>query len=348
MTPALRWALIGTLTIGALALMGRATSILLLAFAAILIATFFEGCAARISGFVHISYGWSLALFLLALCIGLLAVGWLFAARISGQMDTLSQEIPRAVEQLRERASRYEWIRRAIAELPTPQQLAASGVLQQITGVFSSVLGAITGGGIVLLMAVFLAADRRLYQRGLLRLVPVNQRPRALNTMNAVGDTLWQWMLAKLGSMLTVGVLTYIGLLIVGLPLAFTLALIAGLLGFIPNFGAILAAVPAVLLGLSENPPKAMQVGLVLVIVQIIEGNLVTPLLERKTVRLPPALTIAVQVLLGMLAGGLGVLVASPLLAASIVVVEHLYVEDRLGDDLTESTLPVSVRNGFG
>jgi predicted PurR-regulated permease PerM len=129
--------------------------------------------------------------------------------------------------------------------------------------------------------------------------------------------------------------------------LAFTLALIAGLLAFIPNFGPLLAAIPAMLLGLSDSPSKALQVGLVLIIVQIIEGNLVTPLLERKTVRLPPALTVAVQVLLGILAGGLGVLVASPLCAAAIVLVERLYVRDKLKDDLTERTLPSLVRQGY-
>jgi predicted PurR-regulated permease PerM len=177
--------------------------------------------------------------------------------------------------------------------------------------------------------------------------MPLEHRPQTLDVMGAVGDTLWQWMLAKLGSMAAVGVLTYVGLLIVGLPLAFTLALIAGLLAFIPNFGALLSGIPAVLLGLSSGPQVALHVALVLVVVQIIEGNLVTPMLERRTVRLPPALTIAVQVLLGILAGGLGVLIASPLLATAIVVVERLYVRNRLGDDLTDQTLPVLVRNGY-
>ena len=345
MTAGLRWALIASLAIAALALMGRATSILLLAFAAVLIANFFGGCAQLISRRVRIPRPWALALFLLFLATGMAGLGWLFAARIASQMDELTREIPRVVAQLREELSHYGWISRTLSELPSPSQLASAAVLQRVTGAFSSLLGALAGGAIVLVMALFLSADRRIYQRGILRLVPMHRRDEVLETMEAVSETLWQWMLVKLASMAVIGILTYIGLLIVGLPLAPTLALIAGLMSFIPNFGPILSSIPALLLGLSQSPATALQVLGVFLAAQVVESNLVTPILERRTLQMPPALTIAVQVLLGMLSGGLGVIVASPLLAAVMVVVERLYVEDKLGDDLSERTLPATVRS---
>jgi predicted PurR-regulated permease PerM len=344
MTATLRWALVAGLTIAALALLGRATSILLLAFAAVLIATFLRGCAQWVSFRGRLAYPWALALFIALLVAGAAGLGWLFADQFASQANHLAQELPRAVDRLRDQVSDNAWVQRLASELPNPEQLISSGALARITGIFSTVLGAITGALIVLVMALFLAVDPALYQRGSLRLIPIERRDQILGTMNAIGDVLWRWMLAKFVSMAAIGVLTYIGLLVIGLPLALTLAAIAGLMAFIPNFGPILSSLPAILIGLAEGPSKALQVAAVFLAVQGIESNVLMPVIERRMVRLPPALTITVQVLLGLIAGGLGVLVASPLCAAGMVAVERLYVRDTLGDDMKEETLPAALR----
>ena len=141
--------------------------------------------------------------------------------------------------------------------------------------------------------------------------------------------------------MLFIGVLTWIGLLIIGVPLALTLGLIAGLFSFVPNFGPILSAVPAILLAFIDSPTSALYVVILFVAVQLIESNLVTPMIERRTVELPPVLTIAPQLALTILVGAVGLILATPILAVVMVLLQTLYIQDVLGDkdvDVEEKT----------
>ncbi len=136
--------------------------------------------------------------------------------------------------------------------------------------------------------------------------------------------------------MLFIGVLTWIGLSVIGVPLALTLGLIAGLFSFVPNFGPILSAVPAILLAFVDSPTSALYVLILFVVVQLIESNLVTPLIERRTVELPPVLTIFAQLALTILVGAVGLILATPILAVVMVLVQTIYIQDVLGDKDTE------------
>jgi predicted PurR-regulated permease PerM len=136
--------------------------------------------------------------------------------------------------------------------------------------------------------------------------------------------------------MLFIGVLTWIGLSIIGVPLALTLGLIAGLLSFIPNFGPILSAVPAILLAFIDSPITAVYTAGLYILVQLIESNIATPLIERRTVELPPGLTIIFQLGLAVMVGGLGLVLATPLLAVIMVIVQMIYIQDILGDRNTD------------
>ena len=134
--------------------------------------------------------------------------------------------------------------------------------------------------------------------------------------------------------MIIIGVLTAVGLWLLGVPLALTLGLLAALLTFIPNIGPILAVVPAALLALLQSPTRALYVVLLYLGIQTVESYLLTPLMQKRTVSLPPALTIFAQVLMGILVGRIGLVLATPLTAALFVLVKMLYVEDILGDSI--------------
>jgi predicted PurR-regulated permease PerM len=113
----------------------------------------------------------------------------------------------------------------------------------------------------------------------------------------------------------------------------------AGVLNFIPNIGPWIAAVPAVLIGFLQGPQQALYVALLYLLLQAIDGYLLTPLVDRKSVKLPPVLTITAQVLLGVAFGFIGILLASPLTAAAIILVNMVYVEGVLGDRVMQRTL---------
>jgi predicted PurR-regulated permease PerM len=129
-------------------------------------------------------------------------------------------------------------------------------------------------------------------------------------------------------SMATVGIIVALGLWALGVPLAGTLGVIAALMTFIPNVGPILSVVPAALLAFAISPVKGLLTVLLFIFVHFLEGNIIRPLLERQIVRLPPALTLTMQLLLAVIAGPLGVALAAPLTAAALGIFQVLIPAD--------------------
>jgi predicted PurR-regulated permease PerM len=132
--------------------------------------------------------------------------------------------------------------------------------------------------------------------------------------------------------MLVIAVATWLGLLALGIPLALALAVLAGVLTFIPNFGPVIAAVPAMLLALLESPMHVLYVGGLYLALQTVESYTLEPYVMRKADDLPPALVIVGQLFLGVTLGALGLILATPLIVTLNVLVQRLYVEDVLGD----------------
>jgi predicted PurR-regulated permease PerM len=152
--------------------------------------------------------------------------------------------------------------------------------------------------------------------------------------MRGAACSLRRWLLARFMSMTVVGILTGVGLAITGMPLALTLGVIAGALSFIPYLGPLLSVIPGVVIALESDPALLPWAVGVYAIVQVLESNFITPLIEQETTSVPAALLITVQVLLTMLAGSLGILLAAPLTVTAMVFVQLLYVRRMLGDDI--------------
>lgn len=313
--------------------------IILLIFAAVLIAVFLRGLADLVNRYTRLSETMSVLLvsvLLLAVLGGTIA---LLAPSVADQVQNLRNQLPDSFQQVKNYISQFGWGKTLIAQLPTSQQLGeklqeigVSSIFSRVGGYFSSTVGALGNFFITILLAIYLATEPKFYANGFTKLFPLRIRPRVAEILGAIGETLSWWLIGKVASMIFIGVLTWIGLSILGVPLALTLGLIAGLLSFIPNFGPIFSALPAILLAFIESPMKAVYVLILFIVVQIIESNIVTPLIERQTVELPPALTIIFQLVLGVLIGGLGLVLATPLLAVLMVLIQMVYVQDVLGD----------------
>ena len=309
----------------------------LILFGGVLLAVLFDGVARLISGHTPLSRRWALALELLVLLALAVAAGWFLGPRIGEQVGQLAERIPEALSEVEAWLRDRGWGTFIVERMP---ESADGAVSQGTSGVgmlrtaFSTVLGTFTNLFIVFFVGLFLAISPALYVDALVRLVPRGHRDRAGEVSAALGTALRHWLLGRIASMIVVGALTAAGLALVGIPLALTLGLITALLAFIPYIGSVLAAVLALGVATAEGTQAVITVAVIYSVVQFVESYLITPLIQQRAVSMPPALLIAAQVLLGVLAGAVGIAVATPLAVVVIVLVQMLYVEDVLGDEV--------------
>jgi predicted PurR-regulated permease PerM len=200
-----------------------------------------------------------------------------------------------------------------------------------VFGFLSSSLTVLAGIGLMFVLAIYIGADEASYRRGLLSLLPPAARPRAAEVLEATAMSLRKWLETQAIAMVVIGIANFIALSIIGVQAALALALIAGLLEFIPTLGPIISGALAVAMAFIDSPAKAMWVLFAVVLIQQLEGNLLIPYLMKGALDLPPALTLVTQAMMAVLFGFTGMLVAVPLLAAVVVPVRMLYVEDHLG-----------------
>ena len=325
-------AAIAVAVVAAAALAVFAADVLLLFFAGVLVAVFLRGLAGLLERHSPLGPRGSLAVVALAIVAVPVLLGWLVWPGIPGQFHAMAAALPDAVSSVRQRLADVPWLQPIFDGLPGTMETARSvDVLGKVTGFFSTTLGGLANVLVVVVIGAYLASDPRLYLRGIVALVPDHSRERVLAVLREAGTTLGWWLAGKAASMAIVGVLTAIGLALLDVPLAIPLALVAAMLTFVPNIGPVLGLAPALLLALAESGTLALYVILLYGAVQFVESYLLTPLIQRRMVSLPPALSLAAQVLAGVMLGALGLLLAAPLAVVTMVLVRRFYLEDVLG-----------------
>ena len=209
-----------------------------------------------------------------------------------------------------------------------------SGVTRYLFPFLTSTLSVLAGLLLIVFVAIYVAIDVDLYHSGLMHLFPHRYRVRAGEVLSAVAYTLRQWFIAQLIAMFAIGAVSTIVLLALNVRAALALGFIAGVLEFIPFFGPIISAIPAIAMGFLDSPEKALWVTIAYFIIQEMEGHILIPILMKEGVDLPPVLTILSQALMALVFGFLGLMVAVPMLAAIMVPVKMLYVGDVVGDQV--------------
>jgi predicted PurR-regulated permease PerM len=314
-----------------------APDVLFVIFAGLLFGVFFGGGGGWLARLIGIARGWGVGLFVLLIIIVIIAAVLGFAPVVAEQFDRLVEQVPPAIERLRGRVQEYPW-GDELLQRATPGALMPKGGTAATA--VSTTFGALGNFVIMLFIGLYVALDPETYRRGFISLLAPSWRSAGDEILGKVIDTLRNWLAAKLIAMAIVGGLTWLGLWLVGVPLAFILGLIAALLAFIPNIGPILAAVPAIFLGLSEGVTTALLVLAVYVVVQTIESYAITPLIQQDRVALPPVLTISIQLLMGVLFGILGLALATPMAALGLTLVRETYVKRYLEKEPTDAAAP--------
>ena len=301
--------------------------LLLMIFAGVLFGVFLQGAAQLLERHTPLKGGWALAAVLLILCAFIGLLGWRAYPRLADQASSLSRDLPQAVESLRSSLEKSP-----LGGLLPPKDSPGTGIRKAVTSWAESAASAALSAGTALIVIVFvgiyLAADPGLYRDGIIRLLPESSRDKARQVFPHLGSILQRWLTARIILMIVNGGLTAIGLWILGIPLALILGVIAGLLNFVPNIGPWIAAAPAFLIALGQGTNKALYVAALYLLLQSLDGYVFTPLAQKRAASLPPALIIAFQVLMGILAGPLGLLLATPIAATLLVLIKMLYLHE--------------------
>jgi predicted PurR-regulated permease PerM len=211
--------------------------------------------------------------------------------------------------------------------------------ISDATDTLAPILGSVVGGAaryltygaIVIVCAIFLALHPERYRDGALILIPQSHRREVSDFLTRSATILKRWLISRLIVMIALGAIVSIGLSVLGISGAVTLGLTGGLLTFIPFLGALMAAVPAVLVAFTISPLKAVATGLMFWAAHFIEGTFITPLVQDESVDLPPVLTIFSTLAFTVLFGPSGVLLASPLVLVIITAIRVFYLESHLG-----------------
>lgn len=311
-------------------LIWKVQEVFLLLFAAILVTVILRAASAGLRRFLPIGDKAGLALAGFLILILLVGAFVLFGGQISAQATELADRLPAAW------TSFTAWIGHARVE-DLADRLAPSGstvasllqtMLSSVSGILSALILAVLGG-------IYLAVDPELYRKGALLLMPRPARPAVDRTMIEIGRSLRGWLVAQLLAMAVVGTLTYVGLLLVGVPSALALGLLAALLEFVPVAGPIMAAVPGLLIAMTVDLKTAGLALLVYVVIQQIEGNILAPIVMRHAVNIPPAVTLFALFLFGALFGVAGILLGGPLTVAVFVAVRMLWLREGLHEPVT-------------
>lgn len=302
---------------------GKIAPVLMLAFAGVVLATAIRAASdplvrrLRVPDLVAVSIVTALAL---AVLIG---GGYFFGQRLAEEAAALWIAIEEAWQKFREFVGKIPVGENAMDNIESGADPEAIGKVAK--GTFT-VAGGIADVVLVLFLAAYFAADPRSYRRGLMHLLPQSVRERTANALDASGVALKKWLLGQIIAMLVVGVLTGIGLVMLGVPLAIPLAILMMLLDFVPVIGPFIAAIPGVLIAFSKSPELGLYAALVYLGVQFVEGNIVMPLAQKWAVSVPPALSLLGIVAFGLLFGVIGALFAMPLLVVTMVLVQKLYM----------------------
>ena len=305
----------------------KAADVLLVAFGGILLAIALRAFADLLARWTPLRkrHALTVAVLLILLVLGLLA--WAVGGILANQFDQLAQQLPAAFTKLREWLGRTELGRAALGSIGSVDGVESAA---KLVGVALGTLNAVANLLLLLVVGIYLAVDPGLYFRGTLHLLPGAVRPRASAALSSAEITLRKWLGGQLVAMLVVGALTFVGLAALGVPLALSLATIAGLLEFVPFVGPILAAIPALLIAFSVDPATALSVAILYFAIQQVEGYVLMPLVQRWAVALPPALGALSVVVFAVLFGLPGVFFAVPLTIVAMVLVRELYLDGKL------------------
>ncbi len=309
-------------------LLWRLRDVAVLLFGAVMIATIFRAIADLIEGHLRLPERLAVLLSVLLIVGIIAALFWSIGSQVSAQYEQLAVTLPRAAQMIDDRLGAMGFGH------PVGQAIrnAQSGGLvgRDLKTFVSSVTLTLASFLIVFFGGIFLAAQPRLYGVGLIKLIPPQRRSVVAEAMEESDRALRLWLKGQLWAMIAIFLLTWLGLRVLGVQPSLVLALISGVLEFIPYAGPITSSIPAIMVALVQGPELALWVTGLYVVVHHVEAYLIQPVIQQFAVEIPAVVTLFALLAFGLLFGILGILLAAPLAVVTYVLVKRLYVIEAL------------------
>ncbi|HJS83888.1 MAG TPA: AI-2E family transporter [Acetobacteraceae bacterium] len=326
------------IVVGLCALLWVLASAFVTIILAVLFAVLLRGLARALHNYTHLNMTASVLAVFIALVLVVCGLGYWIGPRFATEGQQLWNQVSGGLGNLSDMFGEHTGVggasggAGAVAKIATATGSNSGMVTGLLKTVATSTIGLLAAILVIVATGVYLALSPDVYVNGVAHLTPVWYQQRTRQVMNEMALAMQGWMLGQLIDMAVVFVVVLIGLWLVGTPLFFVLAIVAGVCTFVPYFGTIISAIPAIIVALTVGVMEVVWVVAVFVMAHVIEGYVTAPFVQRRTVHLPPALTLLSFVVMVAVFNIFGVLIATPLVACIMVGVARVYVEDILGD----------------
>ena len=321
----------------------RVVEVLLLVFIAVLCAVYFSGVTDILERRFRLARWLGLAIAVVATLAAVVGIGAVIVPPVLEQTQSLISGLPQTLTNIQNVIAGWarEYAVLRDTELANPASGLVASLINDATNFLrGSILPYVTAGGklfiegaSVVVMSLYLAVQPRLYRDGILSLLPPRHRPVGARVLDDAGATLRAWVVGQLLAMLVLAMLTALGLWVLGVPYWLAFGIFTGLVAVVPFFGTLVSTLlPALFVVSTGNWVKVLAVILLGVAVHVVEANVVVPRIMERRLALPPVLTIASVLTMGILIGVVGLVVAVPVLAVTMVVLRHVVQGEVYGD----------------
>jgi predicted PurR-regulated permease PerM len=300
-------------TVAAALILWKLTGLLPTVFSTILIAIAWRGAAESVASRLGVSVGLSIAVVALGLVVSLTLGLSLFGGQLVRQYDEVAIDIPAAIDLIRRTVEEHPWghfVEKLVVDVDFTK--AAAPVAQQLGALLEAVGNGLGYGVFAILGAAYLAADPERYVAGVVGLTPASQQSKMRSFLDRSGGVLRQWLLIQLYVVAMNAIFAGAALWAFGVPAPLALATISGALAFIPYFGSMIALVIGALVALPHGLESAGLAALAISAASFVEGYLITPYLQSRSLMVPPVLLLFFMLVFGALFGAMGVVLAVP------------------------------------
>ncbi|MXO66921.1 AI-2E family transporter [Altericroceibacterium endophyticum] len=310
---------------------------LLVIFGAMVFAAIIDGGARLLGKILPLPRSWRIIMILILATGFLVWLGYFAGSQVAQQAAALPEVVATQADRL------ISWAQKNGLSIRAENVQSIAGQLMSgvgtVTRALTGVFGGLTTLFLIVIIGIYVALEPRLYERGVAWILPRKRRSDFYSTITEMAQTMRRLMAGRILGMVFEGLFTYLMLAFYGVPMAVLLGILTGLLAFIPNVGAVISGLLMALVGFSVSTETGLYTIFVYIFVQTLDGYLVIPMIARKTVDLAPALVLAMQLVMGILFGILGLFLADPLLAMIKVVLEQrARSNDRHFQSLTDGT----------